>query len=129
MLLAVLLTSPDHRPRLPALGGVLPGAGQHRRRRHHVPGADEPRQGLVNKALAVFGIEGPGWLVDPNIALLSVALVDMWKGVGLATLIYIAGIVAIPQEYFEAARVDGAGRLARASGTSSCRWLARPPRR
>ena len=40
---------------------------------------------------------------------ISVALVDIWKGVGLATLIYIAGIVAIPQEYFEAARVDGAG--------------------
>ena len=39
----------------------------------------------------------------------SVALVDIWKGVGLATLIYIAGIVAIPQEYFEAAKVDGAG--------------------
>ena len=39
-------------------------------------------------------------------------LVDVWKGVGLATLIYIAGIVAIPQEYYEAARVDGAGALA-----------------
>ena len=34
---------------------------------------------------------------------------DIWKGVGLATLIYIAGMVAIPQEYFEAAKVDGAG--------------------
>jgi raffinose/stachyose/melibiose transport system permease protein len=38
-----------------------------------------------------------------------VALVDVWKGVGLATVIYIAGIVSIPQEFFEAARVDGAG--------------------
>jgi raffinose/stachyose/melibiose transport system permease protein len=37
-----------------------------------------------------------------------VALVDVWKGVGLATIIYIAGIVSIPQDYFEAARVDGA---------------------
>ncbi len=68
-----------------------------------------PDEGLVNKALAVVGIEGPGWLVDPKLALLSVAGIDIWKGVGLATLIYIAGIVAIPQEYFEAARVDGAG--------------------
>ena len=42
-------------------------------------------------------------------ALLSVAMVDVWKGVGLATVIYIAGIVSIPREYFEAARVDGAG--------------------
>ena len=68
-----------------------------------------PSEGIVNQGLAALGIEGPGWLTDPNLALLSVALVDVWKGVGLATLIYIAGIVAIPQEYFEAAKVDGAG--------------------
>lgn len=68
----------------------------------------DPFDGPVNQALAVFGIEGPGWLTDPSIALLSVAMVDVWKGVGLATLIYIAGMVAIPQEYYEAARVDGA---------------------
>ena len=67
-----------------------------------------PQRGLINQALSVVGITGPGWLADPSWALLSVALVDVWKGVGLATLIYIAGIVSIPQEYFEAARVDGA---------------------
>ncbi len=69
----------------------------------------DPFDGVVNQTLAAFGIAGPGWLTDPNLALLSVALVDVWKGLGIATLIYIAGIVAIPQEYFEAARVDGAG--------------------
>ncbi|MDU0326376.1 sugar ABC transporter permease [Microbacterium sp. KSW2-21] len=68
----------------------------------------DPFDGLINGVLGVFGIAGPGWLTDPNLALISVALVDVWKGVGLATLIYIAGIVAIPQEYFEAAKVDGA---------------------
>ena len=68
-----------------------------------------PEKGLINQSLAAIGIQGPGWLTDPSYALLSVALVDVWKGVGLATLIYIAGIVSIPQEYFEAARVDGAG--------------------
>ncbi len=68
-----------------------------------------PQEGLINESLAVVGIEGPGWLTDPSYALLSVALVDVWKGVGLATVIYIAGIVSIPGEYFEAARVDGAG--------------------
>lgn len=67
-----------------------------------------PTSGLVNRALAAVGVDGPGWLVDPDIALLSVAAIDVWKGVGLATLIYIAGIVAIPAEYYEAARVDGA---------------------
>jgi raffinose/stachyose/melibiose transport system permease protein len=68
-----------------------------------------PDKGLINKSLALFGIDGPGWLVDPKLALFSVAFVDVWKGIGLATLIYIAGIVSIPREYFEAAKVDGAG--------------------
>jgi raffinose/stachyose/melibiose transport system permease protein len=67
-----------------------------------------PSSGLINKSLAALGVDGPGWLTDPHWALVSVALVDVWKGLGLATLIYIAGIVSIPQEYFEAARVDGA---------------------
>ncbi|GAA3304754.1 sugar ABC transporter permease [Dactylosporangium vinaceum] len=69
----------------------------------------DPQHGLINESLGAVGIDGPGWLTDPRYALLSVALVDVWKGVGLATLIYIAGIVSIPQEYFEAAKVDGAG--------------------
>ena len=68
----------------------------------------DPSKGLINEALASIGIEGPAWLVDPSLALLSVALVDVWQGVGLATVIYIAGIVSIPGEYFEAARIDGA---------------------
>jgi raffinose/stachyose/melibiose transport system permease protein len=68
-----------------------------------------PERGIINQSLGAIGVQGPGWLTDPRYALLSVALVDVWKGVGLATLIYIAGIVSIPQEYFEAARVDGAG--------------------
>lgn len=72
----------------------------------------DPFDGLINQAIGLFGIAGPGWLTDPSLALLSVAFVDVWKGVGLAALIYVAGIVAIPQEYFEAAKVDGAGAWA-----------------
>jgi raffinose/stachyose/melibiose transport system permease protein len=68
----------------------------------------EPDAGLINDALAIVGIEGPRWLVDPKYALLSVALVDVWKGVGLATVIYIAGIVSVPREFYDAAKVDGA---------------------
>lgn len=67
-----------------------------------------PSRGAINSALEVLGIAGPGWLTDPNLALLSVAAVDVWKGVGLATVIYMAGILAIPEEYHEAAKVDGA---------------------
>ena len=67
-----------------------------------------PSNGAINVGLSFFGIEGPGWLTDPAYALLSVALVDVWKGVGLATIIFIAGIVAIPREYYEAAKIEGA---------------------
>ena len=67
-----------------------------------------PTTGVINETLGLFGIKGPGWLTDPNLALISVALVDVWKGVGLATVIYIAGIVSIPQEYYEASLIDGA---------------------
>lgn len=68
-----------------------------------------PEKGLINSALAMIGIQGPHWLTDPHWALLSVALVDVWKGVGVATVIYMAGIVSIPNDYFEAAKIDGAG--------------------
>lgn len=68
----------------------------------------DPFHGIINGVLGSVGLPTPGWLTDPALALWSVAAVDVWKGVGIATLIFIAGIVAIPQEYFEAARVDGA---------------------
>jgi raffinose/stachyose/melibiose transport system permease protein len=70
-----------------------------------------PELGLINKALAVIGITGPDWLVDPQLAIFSIALVDVWAGVGLATVIFIAGIVSIPSDYYEAAQVDGASRF------------------
>jgi raffinose/stachyose/melibiose transport system permease protein len=66
-----------------------------------------PSQGIINTALAAIGIAGPDWLGDTRIALLSVAFVDVWKGLGFATVIYIAGIMAIPEEYHEALQIDG----------------------
>lgn len=66
-----------------------------------------PTTGLINATLARFGIEGPDWLGDTSLALLSVASVDVWKGVGFATIIYIAGILSIPEEYYEALQIDG----------------------
>ena len=66
-----------------------------------------PSRGLINTALAAIGIDGPAWLIDTDIALLSVALVDVWKGVGIALVIFIAGILSIPEEYSDAARLEG----------------------
>jgi raffinose/stachyose/melibiose transport system permease protein len=66
-----------------------------------------PSHGLINTVLAAIGIQGPDWLGDPKMALFSVALVDVWKGVGIAMTIFIAGIMAIPQHYYEALMIDG----------------------
>ena len=104
---------PDHRPRLHALGRVLPGPGQHDRRRPDLPGADGPdRRGDQRRRSASSASPDPAWLTDPQWALLSVAFVDVWKGVGLATVIYIAGILSIPGEYYEAAKSRRRKRVA-----------------
>lgn len=68
----------------------------------------DPQDGVINAALAVIGIDGPNWLTSPKLAIFSVALVEVWRGVGLATLILIAGLMAIPDDFYEAARLDGA---------------------
>lgn len=70
-----------------------------------------PTKGIINVLLESLGIDGPGWLTDPSLALFSVVLVDVWKGVGLATVIYMAGLVSISQDYYEASRIDGATRF------------------
>jgi raffinose/stachyose/melibiose transport system permease protein len=67
-----------------------------------------PTRGIINAAIGLVGLPKPGWLTDPALALFSVALVDLWKGVGLATLIFIAGLAAISPDYYEASRIDGA---------------------
>ena len=66
-----------------------------------------PSKGLINQALETAGIDGPSWLTDPALALMSVAVVDVWKGIGIATVIFIAGIMSIPEEYMDAVRLEG----------------------
>ena len=67
----------------------------------------QPSIGLINTALGALGLPHPDWLGNPNLALYSVVIVDVWKGIGLALVIFIAGILSIPVEYFEAARLEG----------------------
>jgi raffinose/stachyose/melibiose transport system permease protein len=67
----------------------------------------QPSYGVINTALQFFGLTGPDWLGNPDLALYSVVLVDVWKGVGIAMVIFIAGILSIPEEYFDAARLEG----------------------
>ena len=67
-----------------------------------------PSKGLFNEILGMAGISGVNWLGDRGAALYSVIAVDVWKGVGVATVIYIAGISDISKDYYEAASLDGA---------------------
>lgn len=52
------------------------------------------------------------WFADPILTLVPIVLLDIWKGIGWAAIIYLAGLQAIPTELYEAARVDGANSLA-----------------
>src|SRR5439155_9632587 len=69
-----------------------------------------PDYGLINSALAVIGIQGPGWIWTEEWALPGLVLVSLW-GVGSSMLIYLAGLRGVPNELYEAASLDGAGPL------------------
>jgi multiple sugar transport system permease protein len=71
-----------------------------------------PRTGLINYVLVRIGVAPQSWLGDPKTAMLSVILVSIWKGLGYKVVIFLAGLQGIPQEYYDAARVDGASKLA-----------------
>uniref|UniRef100_A0A7C4LLJ7 Sugar ABC transporter permease n=1 Tax=Schlesneria paludicola TaxID=360056 RepID=A0A7C4LLJ7_9PLAN len=67
----------------------------------------QPSTGLINVTLRNFGFPRIDWLGDPALALYSVVLVDVWKGIGLAMVIFMAGIQSIPLDYYDAARLEG----------------------
>ncbi|HSW43926.1 MAG TPA: sugar ABC transporter permease [Patescibacteria group bacterium] len=73
----------------------------------------DPRAGIVNHGLGLLGIQGPGWWTDPAWAMPSVIVASAWKDLGFVMVILLAGLQAIPDEFYEAASVDGAGRWAR----------------
>lgn len=68
----------------------------------------DPRYGLIYTLLRPLGIAAPAWLTDPVWAMPAIVIVYVWKNLGYATVIYIAGLQAIPRDLYEAARVDGA---------------------
>lgn len=69
--------------------------------------------GVVEKIFAVFGIDCSMLLGDAATALLTVAMVSVWKNMGYYAVLYISALMSIPDSYYEAAKVDGAGRWAR----------------
>ncbi len=68
-----------------------------------------PEGGLVNYLLGLIGIDGPGWWTDPGWAMPSIIIASVWKDLGFNMLILLAGLQAIPEHLYEAARIDGAG--------------------
>jgi multiple sugar transport system permease protein len=71
---------------------------------------DEPT-GIFQLAAAPLGIELPGLLQGPSLALVCVILVSAWRSIGYNVVIFLAGLQNIPEHYYEAARIDGAGRF------------------
>lgn len=67
------------------------------------------RVGVVNKALRAVGLEGQSWLGDPTFALGTVIVVTVWFLMGFYMIIFLSGLQDIPQDYYDAARIDGAG--------------------
>lgn len=67
-----------------------------------------PAYGLVNYGLAGIGIEGPAWLFSPTTAMYAIVITSIWKDVGYIALLYLGGLQAISEIYYEAAEIDGA---------------------
>ena len=68
-------------------------------------------QGIINQILAVFGIQGPNWLMNSKTSLISVAFVTVWKSIGYYCLIIIAGLQSLPKDVYEAAKLDKASKF------------------
>ena len=68
-------------------------------------------QGILNYLLNVFHINSIGWLTDPKYAIYSVIIVTIWKGIGYYMMIYLAALMSVPKELYEACDIDGAGFL------------------
>ncbi len=68
-------------------------------------------QGILNYIVTRLGVEPIGWLTDPKFALYSVIIVTIWKGIGYYMIIYLAALMSVPKELYEACDIDGANFL------------------
>ena len=66
------------------------------------------QHGILNYGLSLIGISPIGWITDPKYSLISVALVTIWKGLGYYMMIYLAALMSVPQDLYEACDIDGA---------------------
>lgn len=66
-----------------------------------------PISGSINNILQIFGLSGVNWLSDPKWALISVVLITSWKTFGYHFILLLAGVLSVPQDIVEAAKIDG----------------------
>ncbi len=68
-------------------------------------------QGLIQSLLGIFGVPHTAFISNPTLALPAIVVMMVWKEVGFSTIIFVAGLKNIPQMFYEAAAIDGAGRV------------------
>jgi sn-glycerol 3-phosphate transport system permease protein len=71
----------------------------------------DPTIGVIAAVLRTMDLPSPQWFNDPSLSLVMVIVVYVWKNMGYAAVIYLAGLQAVPRDLLEAAAIDGAGRL------------------
>lgn len=69
----------------------------------------QPRYGMLNRLLEIFGIGPIDWLGDPDWAMPAIILMAVWKNFGFNMIVFVAGLQSIPESLYEAAAIDGAG--------------------
>lgn len=72
-----------------------------------------PKFGIINYLLGLIGITGPTWLYDPNWAMPAIILTSVWKDTGFIMILFLSSLQSIPNEYYEAAALDGANNWAK----------------
>jgi ABC-type sugar transport system permease subunit len=71
------------------------------------------QNGLINTIITGLGLHRVGWLSNPKVALVSLAIAAVWQGFGFETVVFLAAMQSIPREYYEAAMIDGANAFNR----------------
>lgn len=72
-----------------------------------------PQIGLLNRALGALGLESwqHSWLGEPGTAMWSIIAMSQWQSIGYTAILFVVAIQRVPREFYEAARIDGAGRI------------------
>ena len=64
--------------------------------------------GIINRLFTTVGLSKIGWLIDPDVAIYSIAVMATWKNVGLYIILFLVGLQTVPVQYYEAAKLEGA---------------------